>query len=109
MNSQWLLLKISLESENVAHSVISDSLRPPWTVTCQASLSMEFSRQECWSGLLLPFPEDLPNPGIKPGSPALQADFFTLLCILLLPEKEHGFKSQFHSGHISVGCWFSLF
>ena len=35
---------------------------------------MEFSRQECWSGLPSPSPGDLPNPGIKPGSPALQAD-----------------------------------
>ena len=37
-------------------------------------LSMEFSRQEYWSGLPLPSPGDLPNPGIKPGSPVLQAD-----------------------------------
>ena len=44
----------------------------PWTVACQAFLSMGFSRQEYWSGL--PSPEDLPNPGIKPESPALQAD-----------------------------------
>ena len=35
---------------------------------------MEFSRQEYWSGLPFPFPEDLPNPGIEPGSPALQTD-----------------------------------
>ena len=40
----------------------------------QAPLSMGFSRQECWSGLPYPSPGDLPNPGIKPGSPALQAD-----------------------------------
>ena len=46
----------------------------PWTVACQAPLSMGFSRQEYWSGLPFPSPEDLPNPGIKPGSPALQAD-----------------------------------
>ena len=45
-----------------------------WIVTCQASLSMEFSRQEYWSVLPFPSPGDLPNPGIKPGSPALQAD-----------------------------------
>ena len=37
-------------------------------------LSMEFSRQEFWSGLPFPFPQDLLNPGIEPGSPALQAD-----------------------------------
>ena len=46
----------------------------PWTVARQAPLSMGFSRQEYWSGLPFPSPGDLPNPGIKPGSPALQAD-----------------------------------
>ena len=44
-----------------------------WTVAYQAPLPMEFSRQEYWSGLPFPFPGDLPNPGIEPGSPALQA------------------------------------
>ena len=46
----------------------------PWTVVRQAILSMEFSRQEYWSGLPFPSPGDLPDPGIEPGSPALQAD-----------------------------------
>ena len=46
----------------------------PQTVVFQAPLSMGFSRQEYWSGLPFPSPGDLPNPGIKPGSPALQAD-----------------------------------
>ena len=46
----------------------------PWTVACQSPLSMEFSRQEYWSGLPFPSPGDLPNPGIEPGSPTLQAD-----------------------------------
>ena len=46
----------------------------PWTVAYQATQSTEFSRQEYWSGLLFPSPGDLPNPGIEPGSPALQAD-----------------------------------
>jgi len=45
-----------------------------WTVACQAPLSMGFSRQEYWSGLPCPPPRDLPNPGIKFRSPALQAD-----------------------------------
>ena len=44
------------------------------TVACQASLSMEFSRQEYWGGLPLPSPEELPKPGIKPWSSALQSD-----------------------------------
>ena len=43
-------------------------------VACQAPLSMKFSRQEYWSGLPFPSPGYLPNPGIEPGSPALQAD-----------------------------------
>ena len=43
------------------------------TVACQAPLSMGFSRQEYWSGLPFPFPEDLPDLGIEPGSPVLQA------------------------------------
>ena len=46
----------------------------PWTVAYQAPLSMGFSRQEYWSGLLFPFPGDLPDPGIEPRSPTLQAD-----------------------------------
>ena len=41
----------------------------PWTVACKAPLSMEFSRQEHWSGLPCPSPADLPHPGIEPGSP----------------------------------------
>ena len=45
-----------------------------WTVACQASLSMDFSRKEYWSGLPFPSPGDLPNPGIELRSPALQAD-----------------------------------
>ena len=46
----------------------------PWTVAYQAPPSMGSSRQECWSGLPFPSPGDLPNPGINPRSPALQAD-----------------------------------
>ena len=46
----------------------------PWTVACQAPLSMEFSRQEYWNGQPFTSPGYLPNPGIKARSPALQAD-----------------------------------
>ena len=46
----------------------------PWTVPYHAPPSMGFSRQEYWSGLPCPSPEDIPDPGIEPGSPALQAD-----------------------------------
>ena len=50
------------------------TLATPWTIACQAPLSMGFSRQECWRGLPFPSPGNLPDPGIKPRSPALQAD-----------------------------------
>ena len=49
----------------------------PWTVALQAVLSMGFSRQEYWSGLSFPSSGDLPDPGIEPRSPALQADALT--------------------------------
>ena len=49
----------------------------PWTVACQVSLSMGFSRREYWSGLLFPPPGDLTDSGIKPTSPALAGGFFT--------------------------------
>ena len=53
--------------------VMSDSATP-WTVACQRPLSMGFSRQEHWGEQPLPSPGDLPNPGIKLGSPALKVN-----------------------------------
>ena len=53
---------------------MSESLATPRTVARQAPLSVEFSRQEYWSGLPFPSPGDLSDPGPEPGSPALQAD-----------------------------------
>ena len=50
----------------------------PWTLESQCPLSMGFSRQEYWSGLPFPTPGDLPDPGIKLGSPALQDDSLPL-------------------------------
>ena len=53
----------------------------PWTVACQAPLSMEFFRQECWSELPCPPPEDLSTPGLKhvsPASPVLESRLFTI-------------------------------
>ena len=50
------------------------TLATPWTVACQASLSMGSSRQEYWSGFPFPSTGDLPEPGTEPGSPVLQAD-----------------------------------
>ena len=46
----------------------------PWTVACQALLSIKLSRQEYWSGLPFPSPGDLPYPGIEPLAPALPTD-----------------------------------
>ena len=57
----------------LSHLVVSDSW-DPIDVACQAPLSMGFSRQEYWSGLLFPSPGYLPDPGIEPRSRALQAD-----------------------------------
>ena len=62
-----------LVRESVSLSVVSDVCNP-WTVTHWAPLSMGFSRQEYWSGLPFPPSGDLPDPGIEPGSPAVQAD-----------------------------------
>ena len=63
----------------------------PWTVAHQIPLSMGFPRQEYWSGLLFPSPRDLPDPGIKPESPALAGRFFTTA----LPGKPGFSYSQF--------------
>ena len=56
------------ESESISHSVMSNSYVTPWTVAHQASQSMEFSRQEYWSGLPFPSPRNVPHPGIEPAS-----------------------------------------
>ena len=58
----------------VNHSVVSSSVTPCDPVALQAPPCMEFSRQEYWSGLPCPSPGDLPNPGIEPRSPDLQAN-----------------------------------
>ena len=50
----------------------------PWTITCQAPPSMEFSRQEYWNGLPFPSPGDLPNPEIEPRSPSIAGRVFTI-------------------------------
>ena len=72
----------------VIHPVVSDSARL-WTVARQAPLSTEFPRQEYWSGLPFPSPDNLPDLEIEHGSPALQANSLlsespgkSLICIL---------------------------
>ena len=68
-----------LEKEMATHCSVL-AWRLPWTeescdpMDCSPPLSLEFSRQEYWSGLPFPSPGDFPNPGIKPQSPVLQAD-----------------------------------
>ena len=64
-------LDVKVEVRSLSHVRLSVT---PRTVAHQAPLSMGFSRQEYWSGLLFPSPGHLPDPGIEPGSPALQAD-----------------------------------
>ena len=56
---------------------MSDSFTTPWTAAQQVPLSMGLSKQEYWSGLSFPSLGDLPDPGIEPRSPALQADALT--------------------------------
>ena len=74
-NSQNSLKLMSMESVMPSSHLSHVQLfATPWTVAHQAFLSMRFSRQEYWSGLPFPSPGDLPDPGIKPGSSALQAD-----------------------------------
>ena len=60
-----------------AQSLTGPTLCNPMNCNLQASLSMGFSRQEYWSGLPFPPPGDLPDPGIKPVSPALAGGFLT--------------------------------
>ena len=62
------------ESENVIHSVLSDSLQPHELYSTRLLCPCGFSRQEYWNGLPFPSPGDLPDPEIEPRSPAFQAD-----------------------------------
>ena len=70
----WSIILFESESEAVQSIQLFST---PWTVAYQAPPSMRFSRQEYWSGLPFLSAGDLPNPGIEPGSPALQADALT--------------------------------
>ena len=85
----------------------------PWTVACQAPLSMEFSRQEYQSGLPFPPPGHLPDPGIEPVSPALAGRFFTTSTTWEVRcRKSGGYQDQcwelFLLGNINVNTnlWF---
>ena len=74
----------------ISFSVMSDSFVIPWTVAHEAPLSMEFPRQEYWSGLPFPSPGDLPNPGVQPASLALAGGFVTSET----PRKPQRYKQQ---------------
>ena len=69
----------------------------PWTVAYRAPPSMGFSRQDYWSGLPFPSPGDLPNPGIEPGSPSLQAD--------ALPSEPPGNPTLYPWCHLERPTW----
>ena len=69
--SLFIKVKENLKCSSLNHVQL---LVTTWAVAHWSSLSMGFSRQEYWSGLPFPFPGDLPDPGIEPGSPSLQAD-----------------------------------
>ena len=73
--SPFITPLIILIISEVAQSSLT--LCDPMDCSYQAPPSMGFSRQECWSGLPLPSPEDLPDPGVESGSPASQADALT--------------------------------
>ena len=101
---------------------MSNSFETPWTVARYAPLSIGFSRQEYCSGLPFPSPGDLPNPGIEPGSPALQADAlpseppgkpvmqlvlnsllesaFALLCPVIKTLMEYSLRDNFFSSNL---------
>ena len=83
----------------------------PWTVACQAPLSMRFPRQEYWSGLPFSSPGDLPDPGIEPSSHAMQADSLPSELVYLCKwRKEQREKYQilvsFFSSCKTDWCWF---
>ena len=67
----YLIFQVKVKVKSLSRVRLFATL---WTVAYQAPPSMGFPRQECWSGLPFPSPGDLPDPGIEPVSPALQAD-----------------------------------
>ena len=94
----WTIKKDAGGEGLVAKSCLT--LVTPWTGACQARLSMGFSRQEYWRGLPFPSPGDIPDPGIEPRSPALQAES--------LPTELQGKSQKDESQRIDnfeLWCW----
>ena len=88
-NFDWFLKECKNKTTSPAKVKVKSLSRvrlfaTPWTVAYEAPPSMGFSRQEYWSGLPFPSPGDLPDAGIEPRSPALEADSLTLKAILFL-------------------------
>ena len=77
LNKVWTTRKDSESKEEVKLLSRVRLFVTPWTVAYQSPLSMGYSRQEYWSELPFPSPGDLPDPGIEPRYPALQADSLT--------------------------------
>ena len=108
------LLKDVSEWVQVAQSCLT--LCNPMDCSHQAPLSMEFSRQEYWSGLLFPSLGDLPHPGIKPRSPPLQADSlpseppgkYLRISTSLKETEVHIWPSQWHRHLTTWNIVFSL-
>ena len=74
---EWVAISVSIIYICAMLCLVAQScltLCDLWAVAHQTPLSIEFSRQEYWSGLPFPTPEDLPDPGLEPRSPALQAN-----------------------------------
>ena len=84
------------------------TLATQWTVARQAPLSMGFSRQECWSGLPLASPGDLPDPGIKSRSPALQA-YSLLMDLQAKPTERYYMSFFFFSESTACGHFFNQY
>ena len=76
----------------------------PWVIACQTSLSMGFLRQEYWSELPFPSPGDHSNPGIKPGSPALQGDSLTSW-----PQVKPRYSYSYILYIIHINNWYMVF
>ena len=89
-NKLWKILKVKVKVKSLSRVRL---FATPWTIAYQASPSLGFSRQEYWSGLSFPSPGDLPDPGIEPGSPALEADALTSEPLGMKILKEMGIKT----------------
>ena len=83
VGSQWPRMKVKVKVKSLSPVRL---FATPWTVGHQAPASMGFPRQQYWSGLPFPSPGDLPDPGIEPRSPALQADAL----VGFIPKTEYG-------------------